>query len=193
MRLSPDMRAALSATVVALLASLPAGAQNLTASADRTTCAALLSDNAPAARAVGRDSAAPGDTSLRTRLDAASFGIGGARSGDPDIILRAGAQIDQLRFNRQPNVRVRLCWGGDTLRVVSRQNLPTPVVAGTTYSNVYIAVELLGRLNAQCLADRIGVGAGGSAARTRTNVANCGFLGGNAAAGAQTPRQQDRD
>jgi hypothetical protein len=106
------------------------------------------------------------------------------------VILRVGLQIDELRFNRQPNVRVRLCFGGDTLRVLSRQNLPSPVVAGTTYRNVYVAVELLGRVNAQCLADRIGVGSGGSAARTQTSVTNCAFLGGSAGAGAQSPRRQ---
>jgi hypothetical protein len=190
MRLSTEVRAALSASVLALLASAPARGQNVTASADRTTCAALLSDNTPAATALRSDSTARADTTTRTRSDSASFGIGGARNGEADIILRVGVQIDQLRFNRQPNVRVRLCWGGDTLRVVSRQNLPSPVVAGTTYRNVYVAVELLGRINAECLADRIGVGSGGSAARSQTSVASCAFLGGNAGAGAQTPRQQ---
>jgi hypothetical protein len=190
MRLSTEVKAALSASVLALLASAPARGQNVTASADRTTCAALLSDNTPAATALRSDSTARADTTTRTRSDSASFGIGGARNGEADIILRVGVQIDQLRFNRQPNVRVRLCWGGDTLRVVSRQNLPSPVVAGTTYRNVYVAVELLGRINAECLADRIGVGSGGSAARSQTSVASCAFLGGNAGAGAQTPRQQ---
>ena len=191
MRLSPKSRAALSATIVALLASVPASGQNVTASADQSTCAALLSDNTPPATAIRSDSAARRDTtSPRNRADSASFGIGGARNGQPDIILRVGVQIDQLTFAKQPNVRVRLCWGGDTLRVVSRQNLPSPVVAGTTYRNVYVAVELLGRINAQCLADRIGVGPGGAAARSQTSVSNCGFLGGTAGAGAQTPRQQ---
>lgn len=190
MRLSTEVKAALSASVLALLASAPARGQNVTASADRTTCAALLSDNTPAATGLRSDSTARADTTTRTRSDSASFGIGGARNGEADIILRVGVQIDQLRFNRQPNVRVRLCWGGDTLRVVSRQNLPSPVVAGTTYRNVYVAVELLGRINAECLADRIGVGSGGSAARSQTSVASCAFLGGNAGAGAQTPRQQ---
>jgi hypothetical protein len=189
MRLSTEVKAALSASVLALLASVPARGQNVTASADRTTCAALLSDNTPAATAIRSDSTARADTT-RTRSDSASFGIGGARNGQPDIILRVGVQVDQLRFAKQPNVRVRLCWGGDTLRVVSRQNLPSPVVAGTTYRNVYVAVELLGRINAQCLADRIGVGSGGPAARAQTSVASCAFLGGNAGAGAQTPRQE---
>src|SRR5437763_17015471 len=116
MRLSTVMRAALSATVLALLASVPAHGQNVSASADQTTCAALLSDNTPPAIAIRSDSAQRRDTTTRSRADSASFGIGGARSGEADVILRVGVQIDQLRFNRQPNVRVRLCFGGDTLR-----------------------------------------------------------------------------
>jgi hypothetical protein len=84
-----------------------------------------------------------------------------------------------VRFASQPHVRVRLCWGGDTVRVVQRDNLPSPVVPGTTYRNVYIAVELLGRVNAECLADKIGVG---NNAPTPPN--GCAYLGGSAAAGA---------
>jgi hypothetical protein len=85
--------------------------------------------------------------------------------------------------------------------VVQRDNLPSPVVPGTTYRNVYIAVELLGRINAECLADRIGVGGppqnarptdvpAAGAAKTPTSVGSCAFLGGAAATGAQnaTPR-----
>jgi hypothetical protein len=108
-----------------------------------------------------------------------------------------------VRFASQPHVRVRLCWGGDTLRVVQRTNIPSPVVAGTTYRNVYVAVELVGRLNGQCLANAIGAGtrvgaappraatsaaAGTSAAGSGTSVSDCAFLGGSAGAGAQTPR-----
>ena len=76
---------------------------------------------------------------------------------------------------------------GDTLRVVQRDNLPSPVVAGTTYRNVYIAVELIGRVNAECLANQIGVGpAQRSASQPATS--SCAFLGGAATGGAQNPR-----
>lgn len=203
MRLSLETYAAV---FVAAVFAAPAGGQGIRTSADQSTCAGLLAnDGATAVGAPSRSDTArmrdsvnlrnqPGN--LRTRTDSASFGIGGARNEAPDIILRASVHADQVRFASQPRVRVRLCWGGDTLRVVQRENLPSPVVAGTTYRNVYVAVELLGRLNAQCLADRIGVGsnAGGRQPQTSTNVAaasSCAFLGGSAGAGVQTPRTQN--
>jgi hypothetical protein len=148
----------------------------------------------------------PDSSTARNR--AASFGIGGARNGEADIVLWVGVHADQVRFAKQPQTRVRLCWGGDSLRVVQRENIPSPVVAGTTYRNVYVAVELIGRVNAECVADLIGVrssaqtsqpratagnissaaaqpaASGGSAA----SASNCAFLGGGAGAGAQTPR-----
>jgi hypothetical protein len=150
-----------------------------------SSCAALLAEdprpatNAPAMAAVP-DSSPRGDT--------VSAGIGGARTGDPDIILTAAVQANEVRFASQPRVRVRLCWGGDTLRVVQRQNIPSPVVAGTTYRNVFVAVELLGRLNAECLVDRI------SSTRNPVNralsdsaagVGACTFLGASATTGTQ--------
>ena len=171
------------------------------ATGDRTTCAAILSNDSTVGARIG-----PGlsdstrrDTTARPRTDSAAFGIGGAKSGAADIMLLVGVHADEVRFGAQPHVRVRLCWGGDTLRVVQRDNLPSPIVPGTTYRNVYIAVELIGRVNAECLANRIGVGpaqqgarqpnapAAGAAA-VPTSVSNCAFLGGAAAGGAQNPR-----
>jgi hypothetical protein len=67
--------------------------------------------------------------------------------------------------------------------VVQRDNLPSPIVPGTTYRNVYIAVELLGRINAECLAEKIGVG--NNARPTPPSAGSCAFLGANAATGAQ--------
>jgi hypothetical protein len=148
------------------------------------------------------------DTASRNRLSGASFGIGGARSGQADIILWVGVHADQVRFAKQPQTRVRLCWGGDTLRIVQRENIPSPVVAGTTYRNVYVAVELIGRVNAECLADLIGVRSGAQTSQPRatggnvvntspqpgvavgngSSASNCAFLGGGAGAGTQTPR-----
>jgi hypothetical protein len=147
------------------------------------------------------------DSASRNRLSGASFGIGGARSGQADIILWVGVHADQVRFAKQPQTRVRLCWGGDSLRIVQRENIPSPVVAGTTYRNVYVAVELIGRVNAECLADLIGVRSGAQTSQPRAtggNVArsspqsavavgsgssasNCAFLGGGAGAGARAP------
>jgi hypothetical protein len=208
------------------MAQGPAGSD-----ASQQTCAGLLAD-APDVQAIGpgttsdsasgrtnnslAGAAAAGsaqariDTSSRTARtqnssDTASFGIGGARGGKADVVLWVGVHADQVRFASQPHVRVRLCWGGDTLRVVQRTNIPSPVVAGTTYRNVYVAVELVGRLNGECLANAIGVGSRtgatssgtpGAAAPPRGAAANgsaaspssCAFLGANAGAGAQSPR-----
>jgi hypothetical protein len=182
-------------------------------SASQSTCAGLLGDNpevsaiGPNARSDSLNRSSP-DSASRNRLSGASFGIGGARSGQADIILWVGVHADQVRFAKQPQTRVRLCWGGDTLRIVQRENIPSPVVAGTTYRNVYVAVELIGRVNAECLADLIGVRSGAQTSQPRAtggNVAttspqpgvavgngssasNCAFLGGGAGAGTQTPR-----
>jgi hypothetical protein len=114
-------------------------------------------------------------------------------------MLLVGIHADEVRFAKQPHLRVRLCWGGDTLRVVQRDNLPSPIVPGTTYRNVYIAVELMGRVNAECLADKIGVGnnasqrsqpanATAAAPGTTTSASSCAFLGGSAGTGAQNAR-----
>ena len=177
-------------------------AQNLPAAASSgSSCARLLADESrPAATATpATDTSAQRDTSAARRStaargDTASASIGGATTGDPDIILRAAVQANEVRFAAQPRVRVRLCWGGDTLRVVQRENLPSPVVAGTTYRNVYVAVELLGRLNAECLVDRIS-GTRNPASRAPSDtvggVGACTFLGASAATGRQ-PSQPPR-
>jgi len=175
------------------------GAQAL-AGDDRPTCAAILANDSSVGTRIGpglSDSPAR-DTTTRPRTDSASFGIGGARTGAADVMLLVGVHADQVRFNSQPHLRVRLCWGGDTLRVVQRDNLPSPIVPGTTYRNVYIAVELIGRVNAECLANAIGVGpaqqgarqpnSAAGAAQASPSAGSCAFLGGAATGGAQNPR-----
>lgn len=174
-----------------LVAGRSARAQGTGTDPSPTTCAALLATDERQPDTVPQRGA-PGDTARRG-IDSASFGVGGARTGDPDIILRAAIHANELRFASQPRVRVRLCWGGDTLRVVQRQNLPSPVVAGTTYRNVFVAVELLGRLNAVCLTERIlsGRQPAGQQPRAGTGAAGlgeCAFLGGSAAAGQRPER-----
>ncbi len=77
-------------------------------------------------------------------------------SDAPAIVLRAAASAREVRFASQPRIQVRLCGGLlDSVRVVERRNLPDPVQPGVTYRDVYIAVEILGHLNAECLASRI--------------------------------------
>ncbi len=168
-----------------------AQAQGMTdASASQPSCAAVLANDSTAGTHLGPTDTASRrrDTSSRARPDSASFGVGGARTGAADVLLLVGIHADEVRFASQPRVRVRLCWGGDTVRVVQRDNLPSPVVPGMTYRNVYIAVELLGRINAECLAERIGVGNAAPAAGAPTSAGSCAFLGGSAATGAQNTR-----
>ena len=166
------------------------------------SCAAVLTNDSTIGTHIGpMDSAGRArDTTSRSRRDTALFGVGGARRGPGDVILLVGIHADEVKFASQPHVRVRLCWGGDTLRVVQRDNLPSPIVPGTTYRNVYIAVELIGRLNAECLAHGIGVGSSSMQSPQRTSaavagatgsqtaVSNCAFLGGTAAGGARNAR-----
>jgi hypothetical protein len=81
----------------------------------------------------------------------------------PAIILRASASAREVRFAAQPQIVVRLCGGvTDSVRVVERRNLPERIQPGTTYRDVYVAVEILGHLNAQCVASRIGVAPAGA-------------------------------
>lgn len=179
----------------------------VSAEADRQpSCAAVLSnDSTVGTRLEPAGSATrPSDTSSRSRPDTASFGVGGARSGPADVMLLVGIHADSVRFASQPHLRVRLCWGGDTLRIVQRDNLPSPIVPGTTYRNVYISAELIGRINAECLADKIGVGPNSSqtpqptnastasAAGTPASASSCAFIGGSAGTGAQNARPPTR-
>jgi hypothetical protein len=172
------------------------------AGADQPSCAAVLSNDSSVGAHLGPSDSTnrARDTSARARADTASFGIGGARSGAADVLLLVGIHADSVRFASQPHVRVRLCWGGDTVRVVQRDNLPSPIVPGTTYKNVYVALEILGRVNAECLAERIGVSSSSAqnaqtsnataagAAGAPASASSCAFLGGSAGTGAANTR-----
>lgn len=98
--------------------------------------------------------AAPGDPARdSTRVPASTTGVA---SQAPAIILFASASAREVRFASPPRIHVRLCGGVvDSVRVLERRNLPDPVQPGVTYRDVFIAVEILGHLNAQCLASRI--------------------------------------
>jgi hypothetical protein len=62
-----------------------------------------------------------------------------------------------VQFARQPKICVKLSGDVrlDSVRVVGRRNLASPVVSGTTYRDIYVAVEILGHLNAECISARI--------------------------------------
>ena len=79
---------------------------------------------------------------------------------NPTIVVRADVSAREVRFAKQPELRVTLVGGTlDSVRVLERRNLPERVQPGVTYRDVYIAVEIVGKLHAQCLAERI-TGAG---------------------------------
>lgn len=67
------------------------------------------------------------------------------------VVVFAAASAREVTFAKAPEIRVRLCGGLDSLRVVERRNLPNPVVVGRTYRDVYVAVEIFGRINADCI------------------------------------------
>lgn len=128
--------------------SLAILATAVTVSAQETRGCPAPPDSAGARPAITGDSAAPRDPAGAQNM-----------ADSADIVLFASFAARTVHFRSQPRVRVRLCWGsggGDTLRVVERRNLPSPVVAGITYRDVYVAVELLGHLNATCLLRELG-------------------------------------
>ena len=134
------------------------------------------------------------DSTARARPSSDSATRAAARPGQqigtaPDIILRASVSARELTFRTQPHLTIRLCGGTlDSVRVVERRNLPTPVVAGTTYRDVYVAVEILGRLTGSCIANGL---TGGRAAPSASGA--CASLGISDSAGARraAPRRPE--
>lgn len=120
-----------------IVAPMLASAQSFVV--DSTRCAARLE-------------AAPGMRSPSVADTNANTGRSQPDSARPAaLILFASASAREVTFAKQPEVRVRLCGGLDSVHVVERRNLPNPVVAGRTYRDVYVAVEIFGRLNADCI------------------------------------------
>lgn len=71
----------------------------------------------------------------------------------PDLLIRASAQMRSLRFESEPAVRVNIsgCAAPDPIRVTERTNLPQPVRAGVTYTDVRVGVEIASHLDVRCL------------------------------------------
>jgi hypothetical protein len=102
-------------------------------------------DSAPcAARATALAPTSPLRDSTRARAADSS-------STRAAVVVFAAASAREVTFAKAPEIRVRLCGGLDSLRVVERRNLPNPVVVGRTYRDVYVAVEIFGRINADCI------------------------------------------
>ena len=68
------------------------------------------------------------------------------------VVVFAEATAGSVTFRGQPQLQVRLLGGLDSIHVLDRHNLPNPVVSGTTYRDVHVAVEIFGRVNADCIA-----------------------------------------
>ncbi|HYH80281.1 MAG TPA: hypothetical protein VEX86_10800 [Longimicrobium sp.] len=94
------------------------------------------------------------------------------------VVIRASATIDEVTFRTEPRASARVVGcGGPAVRVVERRNLPERVEPGVTYRDVRIAVEIVGRVEAACLAalagdaglaGALGGGACGAPARADT-------------------------
>jgi hypothetical protein len=73
------------------------------------------------------------------------------------VVIFAEASAKEVTFASQPQLHVRLMGGLDSMHVLERRNLPSPVVTGTTYRDVYVAVQIFGRVNAECITQNLTV------------------------------------
>jgi hypothetical protein len=118
-----------------------ATAQGVTAASEAATACTNLTES---------PSTAPDSTGTAARAAQSD-------TAHPAIRILVSASANELTFVGSPKVCVRLTGAAslDSVHVLARRNLPSPVVSGTTYRNVYVALEILGRLNADCITRRI--------------------------------------
>jgi hypothetical protein len=66
----------------------------------------------------------------------------------PDVEVAASAAADELRFDAEPEVRVRFPGTGkrDSHQVTQRQNIDSPVRPGKTYRRVFTRTRITSRL-----------------------------------------------
>lgn len=151
----PEMRAFLSGVALTLILTAMA-APSLAQGAEPSAC---VSASGPDVSPVTGDNGAVRSASTPLRVDsAARTGADSTRpAGNPTLRLLASVQAEEVRFARQPKICVKLRGDAslDSVHVVARRNIRSPVSVGTTYRNVYVAVEILGHLNAQCISARI--------------------------------------
>jgi archaellum component FlaG (FlaF/FlaG flagellin family) len=136
-------------TVVCALVALVGAAAVLAAQTDTTACPSPNSTSTAASQPA-TDSARAGRTGATA--------VAARDTSHPTIALLVEATASQVRFTKQPTIRVRLCGATtDSVHVIERRNLPDHVQPGVVYRDVYVAVEILGHLNSQCLMQRLGV------------------------------------
>ena len=79
-------------------------------------------------------------------------------------VIRASVRMNEVTFRTEPRASARLIGcAGPPVRVLERRNLPERVEPGATYRDVYVAVEIVGRLEAACIAALAGGGGLGTA------------------------------
>jgi hypothetical protein len=74
--------------------------------------------------------------------------MAGDRAREPDVEIVASAAADELRFDAEPEVRVRFPGSGkrDSHQVTERQNIDSPVQPGMTYKRVFAQTRISSRL-----------------------------------------------
>jgi hypothetical protein len=145
----------------------------------------VAAEPAACVRATAPDSAAsPSPSSPGARASAARR----ADTTRATLRILASAAANEVRFVGSPKVCVRLTGDArlDSVHVLARRNITSPVVSNTTYRNVYVAVEIVGRLNAECIAGRV-TGQRGGAAGDSTGASRCAALDARGGAGAGPP------
>ncbi len=143
-----SLRVSLALTCV--IAAIAAGARDARAQSAATGAGSAAEPSCVSASGPDAGPSTADSASARTHAAAAA--------GDhADVVLFASMSADEVRFAAPPKICVKLRGDVrlDSLRVVGRRNITSPVVSGTSYRNVYVAVELLGHVNAECIAARI--------------------------------------
>ncbi|HXT15747.1 MAG TPA: hypothetical protein VN706_08960 [Gemmatimonadaceae bacterium] len=158
--------------ILSSLASLACDASRLAAqqpaARDSTLCTARFDSSA------GRT--APSIARNPTTSPPSSTARDSNKAGPVDVVIFAAATAREVTFASQPDLRVRLCGGLDSIHVLERRNLPSPVVAGTTYRDVYVAVQIFGRLNADCITRTLTGRAPRDTANAKSSQLDCASL-----------------
>jgi hypothetical protein len=116
--------------------------------------AAVAAQPSACVAATGPDSGAgTPDSAIRAAVPRSASDSAGRTA----LRLFAAVEAQEVRFEKQPKICVTLHGDArlDSVRVVGRRNLASPVVRGTTYRDIYVAVEILGHLKAECVSARI--------------------------------------